>query len=382
MLLAILLAPGLMFAQARHRSKGQVSEPTATLTGMLKGKLLNQPIRKVYLQTLQKGEYKTDSASVLKGIYHFSIRTADPKQAILYINGIDVNNRPTKIGLRLFVEPGKITIVHEDSFPNVKISGSKTEIEYELVKAQTADLEKTMQNEYNNYMQARQQGDTTALKNAEMKIDSLFDQETQVYGDYAKNNPTSSFAIFALENYSGSYLDPDKIEPIFNKFSTKIKTSEEGRELKHRLDLAKASTVGKFALDFELPDTLGHPIKLSSFRGKYTLLDFWASWCGPCRAENPNVVKVFNKYKEKGFTILSVSLDSKDGKQKWIDAIHKDQLTWTHVSDLNSWSNKAAKLYGIQAIPSNFLIDPSGKIVAKNLRGEDLENKLKEIFGS
>ena len=122
-------------------------------------------------------------------------------------------------------------------------------------------------------------------------------------------------------------------------------------------------------------------MSLSDFQGKYVLLDFWASWCGPCRQENPNLVKAYAAYNDKGFEILGVSLDNKDGKEAWVNAIEKDGLTWTQVSDLNSWNNEVARMYGVRAVPQSYLINPEGVIVAENLRGDLLEEKLAEIFG-
>ena len=171
------------------------------------------------------------------------------------------------------------------------------------------------------------------------------------------------------------------MKKLFNQIDPVYRSLPTAKSLEDRIEIAKKTGIGAYALEFSQNDTLGKPVSLSSFRGRYVLLDFWASWCGPCRAENPNLVKSFNHFKEKGFTVLGVSLDQPGKKDLWMKAIHDDKLTWTHVSDLAYWNNAAARMYGINGVPSNFLIDPQGKIVAKNLRGEALDKKLAEIFG-
>jgi len=152
------------------------------------------------------------------------------------------------------------------------------------------------------------------------------------------------------------------------------------QEMKQSIDMAKLTQIGAPAMEFVQNDTLDKPVALSSFRGKYLLIDFWASWCGPCRAENPNVVKAFQKFQSKNFHILGVSLDRAGQKDKWMKAIHDDGLTWTQVSDLKFWNNTVAVQYGIRAIPQNLLLDPNGIIVGKNLRGEKLMSTLEGML--
>ena len=198
--------------------------------------------------------------------------------------------------------------------------------------------------------------------------------------DFIKKNPSSSFAIKTLRDYGGITVKPEIIEPIYNSLDAKIRLSTEGLQFAERIRIAKYTSIGSEAPDFEMENVEGINLKLSIFRGKYVLLDFWASWCMPCRAEHPYLREVYKNYKDKGFEIFAVSLDQAGKKQAWLNAIEKDQITWPQVSDLQFYNNKAAVLYGIKAIPQNFLLDKEGKIIAKNLRGQTLENFLKTIL--
>jgi peroxiredoxin len=222
--------------------------------------------------------------------------------------------------------------------------------------------------------------DEEGMSKLEPKFDELDNKIKAVNGEYVKKYPQSPYALFALTEFAGYDIDAAAVEPLFETLPSSVRESSSGKILAEKIAIAKKTGVGMYAIDFTQNDTADVPVHLSSFKGKYVLVDFWASWCGPCRAENPNVVKAFNKYKDRGFTILGVSLDRPGQKEKWMKAIHDDQLIWTQVSDLMFWDNSVAKLYGIEAIPQNYLLDPTGKIVAKSIRGEELEKKLQEIF--
>jgi peroxiredoxin len=210
---------------------------------------------------------------------------------------------------------------------------------------------------------------------------SLNKEYAQATFAFIKANPTAWVSLESLEQLK-MIVPPQyaEVAPLYEAFSSELKNSPPGRFYGDMLKSLKLTAIGAEAPNFTQQTPDGKQVSLADYRGKYVLVDFWASWCGPCRQENPAVIKAYNAYKGRNFDILSVSLDKEDGRDKWLKAIQDDQLTWTQVSDLHGWQNEVAKRYGVQSIPQNFLIDPTGKIVATNLHGAELEAKLAQFI--
>ena len=359
------------------------------LNGELKN--LKDPLAAIYLFYYKNGERVVDSSKVASGKYHFSGQVSEPTLATLrarYVSENMANGKPRVYNFKrdiaqFFMEGSVIELNHADSFGNFKVKGSGSDLDYRKLDLAAQPYYEKLQSIYDEYNSFRLKND---IPNVNLKTAELMalekEMKEKVFLGFSRDNAQSPVALFSLEQYVGE--DPDLnaslVEPVFNQLPEKVRLSAEGVELKNRIDQAKITGIGSEAMDFTQNDTSGNPISLSSFRGKYVLLDFWASWCGPCRAENPNVVRVYEKYRQKGFAILGVSLDKPNDKSKWLKAIHDDRLNWTQVSDLQYWNNAAARQYGVQSIPQNFLLDPQGRIISKNLRGDDLERKLAEIF--
>jgi peroxiredoxin len=269
----------------------------------------------------------------------------------------------------------------------VNVSGNANDIKTITIKGSpTQDAFNTFEKKFNPLFEslgkinqrAQMTGLTDSLQAAVNSLKTKVQAEVESFIQKYRSSAVSSF-ILAI-----TYQLTDDIfltERRFNSLQASAKNNLYGNYLKDVINEGKVLAIGTSALEFTQTDTMGNPVSLSSFRGKYVLLDFWASWCGPCRQENPNVVYAFNKFKSKNFTVLGISLDKPGQKDRWLQAIHADNLTWTHVSDLNFWNNAVAMQYKVQSIPQNFLIGPDGKIVAKNLRGQDLESKLCELLG-
>jgi peroxiredoxin len=269
-------------------------------------------------------------------------------------------------------EPAKTAMLYLDS-GEIRISGSGG------LAGATYSGNKSM-SEYNDFNSGFKKADSIALVNVQAGIKS-----DNLVGNYItqwlESNPSSALGTALLETFkSQGYLHEDTVIAHFSRRSPAALNNLPAQRLKEWIKATSDIALKKTAPGFTMPDTAGVNVSLKDFRGKYVLLDFWASWCGPCRAENPNVTKAYNKFKNKGFTVLGVSLDQQGAKQSWLNAIRKDGIAWTQVSDLNYFDNAAAKLYHVQAIPANFLLDPSGIIIARNLRGEDLSKRLEEVL--
>ena len=370
-LITLASLPAMAFAQTiKYSINGSVSSS------------YNAPA-KVYLEYRLKSKTIKDSVTLKDGKFQFAgaLDSADPINGFLVLNpkGTGPNTNDYK---SVYLETGTITITSPDSLNNAKVEGTKTNADnadYDAAMKPVNEAYEALEKKQNAATPDQQKSDDFAKENdkAEKAIEA---QENELNKKFIHDHADSYMSLNILDSYAygADYVD---IAPLFNNLAVSVKETEAGKKFAERLPRIKAVAMGATAPVFAEADTSGKMVSLSSFRGKYVLVDFWASWCGPCRHENPNVVKAFNHYKGQKFTILGVSLDRPGAKDKWLAAIHKDGLTWTHVSDLKFWDSKTAALYAVRGIPQNFLLDPNGKIIGKNLRGEDLENKLEEIFG-
>jgi peroxiredoxin len=371
LLCTMLLSPAVLFAQ-----KGDF---------VLKGKIgnLNAP-SKIYVMYRDGGTQVQDSSDLKDGVFEIKGKIEGPSNAIMILkHPLPAPDPRQRDAMYFYIDKGTTTINSPDSLQRVKFIGSPINEDNQRLTDLLAPMEeknKALSAEYYAATPEVRQSEEFQ-KSLEAKSDAIFADEKVVYLKFIKANPGSAISLDALQRYGGGMPDNLKqLDSIFNKLSADVKNSKGGKEYATLLSSWKKTEIGVEAPAFTQNDTTGKAVNLADFKGKYVLVDFWASWCGPCRAENPNVVVAFNKYKAKQFTILSVSLDQPTGHDAWIKAIAKDGLTWTHVSDLKFWDNAVAKLYGVRSIPQNFLLDPQGKIVAKNLRGEALDKKLAELL--
>jgi len=361
-------------------------------TFTVSGVLHNAPSKVVYIEesdiTTGKKTLKDSSAIAADG--KFSISLNAPKDAVynLLLQN-DVSQFVTLIN-----DASKISVdadfIKQTDFYNVTGSKASKSIQEYLAK-----ISGMQRDRFNIYFQLdsikRNNGDSTLAQNFDKHQQQISNDEKTFTQQTVQQATNSSLALFILSTYQGMARDQNFRVNGFTDTEVVALLSDMLNKFPERTDIAgirnsveatipKTLWVGKSAPEISLPDTEGRTVTLSSFRGKYVLVDFWASWCGPCRRENPNVVQAFNQFKNKNFTILGVSLDRPGQKENWIKAIKEDNLTWTHISDLKFWQSEVVPVYQLNSIPFNVLVDPGGKVVAENLRGNALEQKLHELL--
>jgi peroxiredoxin len=353
----------LVACQGNDSTKSQTEKKDSSYA--IIGKVTGLNSGTIFLNHRQSGI--TDSAALDHGYFTFKGK-ADTAEMCT----ITLENHSK----RFFLENGKISmLIKKDSLPYALISGTQTQEEYNYFQNQ---LSKTVTDQMSIVDKAYDSANSRKDKKTMDSLDKLYDgldlEQKQLVMDFTKANPRSLVAAFEI--YTNFSYNPrlGQLDSLYQQLDTVVRLSFYGRQLRDLIDKTKLTSVGNPAPDFTSNDENDKPVTLSSFKGKFILLDFWASWCGPCRLENPNLVKAYHKYHDKGFGIFGVSLD--DTKSDWLKAIKKDGLDWTQVSDLKGWKAAAVSLYGINGIPMNYLLDKNGIIVAKGLRGEDLDNKL------
>jgi len=340
---------------------------------------------KAYLIYQQDDKRIVDSVVGKDGVWSFKGAIAEPVKAYLLLDhtgaGPQLNRTADLTGV--YLEKGKIEVTGTDNVKQATLTGGAINKEYVLYKAQVlTPTQKVIDSLDAAFLaaSAEKKNDAAFREGLMSTANQALEERGKLKVTYIQKHPDSYVSLDALLEVANEDNDDEKAEPLFKALSAKVQATKRAQKLAGMFEAQKAIAIGAMAPEFTQNDVNDKPVKLSDFKGKYVLLDFWASWCGPCRQENPNVVKAYNKYKDKNFTVLGVSLDRPDKKDAWVAAIKKDSLEWTQVSDLQFWENAVAKKYLIRSIPQNFLIDPNGKIISKNLRGEDLDKKLEELF--
>lgn len=372
-LLAILCA-GPWMAIAQDLS-------TFEITGTLKN--IQDPIRVITVSYIGSGQVDQDSCVVKDGTYHFSGTTGDTDGAFiqLRVKHADrsqfVQNRDVAVVL---LQPGKIEVISENLFSNTQVKGSQPHTDNLSLKYRLQPVEQQISEINEKLGAARGKADEREIDRWMKERSDLYAQIRGIQKQFILDHPNSTVSLRTLRRYAGDELDIQDVEPIFNGLTDRLKASVEGMAFERQMVAARNTEVGQQFVDFTLDDISGNPVGPASFKGKYLLIDFWASWCGPCRADNPHLVKAYDRYHEKGLEMLGVSLDGERGKAAWLKAIEEDKLTWTQVNDVQSPEKSVAVKYGIVSIPQNILIDPSGKIIAKNLHRDSLDKALAEIF--
>lgn len=339
---------------------------------LINGKITGAADMHLILQTRVDGEFvDIDTAATdPEGNFLFEGKVENPE---LYY--IKVEERKY---VSFFIENSEIELnAHIDSLKTATVKGSLIQDNYDGYLSKTKKFRDKSEALYEEYKVAKEAEDEVKLAEINKKFEVLENKTKDFNLKYVKENAKSIVSAYIA--FKNAYnINLDELKDVVNAFDSTLTETKYVKYLNERISILEKTAIGQAATDFTQNDPEGNPITLSSFKGKYLLVDFWASWCGPCRKENPNVVKLYEKYHEKGFEILGVSFDKE--KDAWLKAIEDDSMVWNHVSDLKYWNNAAGKIYGIRSIPHTMLINREGKIIAHKINCEELETKLEELL--
>lgn len=370
-LLAVILLLSIVSCSGEssndHIEKKVDKEPVMVLNGSTP-----DSISQVYLYQVIEGSLElTDSAVVKANKFAFKEKNITPQ--VVYLALDDSNKIP------VFIENNVVSVDFNGlTIENMTVTGSSVQTEWGLLKDELDVYDVQLDSLYNLYFDASDVGNDVEMERIGLEYDKLDSVKLNVVKDYINTNSRSYVTPYLIAKYLLNSADLDELMVLEDNLDEGVSNSIYVKSINDRIENLEKTKVGATIPDFSQTDKDGTPISINDLRGQYVLVDFWASWCGPCRGENPNVVNAYKKYKDRGFTVLGVSLD--DNKENWLKAIEDDNLDWYHVSDLKGWKNSVAKQFGVQSIPFSILIDKEGVILGKNLRGEELQNTLSDLF--